>query len=397
MGTHPAGSTVLSTANFNHDATNDVLWFNPSNLDLDLWKISNAQWAGSVDIGSHPAGYTPIAHGDYNNDGTPDVLWYNPTSGDVDIWKIQNGQWAGSSSVGPHPLGAQPLGPGDFNSDGTSDVLWYNPSTNDVEVWMMQNAHWSASVDIGTHPAGWQPIGDADFDRDGTSDVVWYNPTTRDVEFWKIVNGHWAGSTDIGTHPAGYVPAGIADMNGDGSPDIVWFNGTTGDVDIGSPQTATGRPASTSARTPPAGHLLESGTLTATAISTCSGASRRPTTSRRGCCQTLRRNASLSALGGGLTYALANGLPASYVSGADGCESGFAAFGHPATAKTPVPLRNGHCGPPEVSSAVASRRYRRNDPSPLRTSREGGFPASPNPLAKRNRGRASKVLPFSPG
>jgi hypothetical protein len=29
-----------------------------------------------------------------------------------------------------------------------------------------------------------------------------------------------------------------------------------------------------------------------------------------------------------------------YVSAADGCESGFAAFGHPAAAQTPVPQRS---------------------------------------------------------
>jgi autotransporter-associated beta strand protein len=232
IGTHPAGWVPLSTADFNHDATADVLWFNASNLDVDLWKLSNAHWAGSTDIGTHPTGYNLIGPGDFNHDGTPDLLWYNPTNGDVDIWKISNGQWAGIVAVGPHPLGAQPLGDGDFNGDHTGDVLWYNASTNGAEVWMIQNGQWAASVDIGTHPAGWQPFASADIDRDGTSDLLWYNPATRDIDVWKIVNGHWAGSTDIGTHPAGYAPAGVGDFNGDGTPDIAWFNPTTGNLDI---------------------------------------------------------------------------------------------------------------------------------------------------------------------
>jgi hypothetical protein len=46
------------------------------------------------------------------------------TTGDVDIWKISNGQWAGSVDDGPHPAGWQPLGAGDFNLDGTSDIAW---------------------------------------------------------------------------------------------------------------------------------------------------------------------------------------------------------------------------------------------------------------------------------
>jgi hypothetical protein len=232
MGTHPAGYVPFRTGDFNLDGTTDILWYNSSTTDVDLWKISNGKWAGSVDIGTHPAGYNLIARGDYDHDGNLDLLWFNPTSGDVDIWKLQNGQWVGSSDVGHHPLGAQALVDGDFNGDGTRDLLWYDASSNSAEVWMMQNGQWAASVDIGTHPAGWQPIGTDDIDHDGTSDVVWYNPATRDIDVWKISNGHWAGSTDIGAHPAGYAPAGVGDFNGDGTPDIAWFNATTGDVDI---------------------------------------------------------------------------------------------------------------------------------------------------------------------
>jgi autotransporter-associated beta strand protein len=232
IGSHPAGYVPVSTADFNHDSTNDVLWYNASNRDVDLWELANGKWAASVDIGSHPAGHDLIGPGDFNHDGTPDLFWYNPTSGDVDIWKIQNGQWAGSIDVGTHPAGAQPLGSGDFNGDGTSDVLWYNPSSNDAEVWMIQNGQWAGSVDIGTHPAGYQPLANSDIDHDGTSDLIWYNPTTRDVDIWKISNGQWAGSIDVGTHPAGYAAARVGDFNNDGSPDILWFNPTTGDADV---------------------------------------------------------------------------------------------------------------------------------------------------------------------
>ncbi|MEJ0075025.1 MAG: FG-GAP-like repeat-containing protein [Alphaproteobacteria bacterium] len=232
IGPHPAGWLPIATDDFNHDATSDVLWFNSSTLDLDLWKLSNGKWSSSVDIGPHPAGYQPSLSGDFNADGTADVLWYNPANGDVDIWKISSGQWAGSVAVGPHPLGWQPATTGDFNNDGTSDVLWFNPTTGNVDIWKMQNGQWAGSVDVGPHPLGYTPIGTGDFNNDGTSDVLWFNPVTRDVDLWKISDGHWAGSTDIGTHPAGYAPAGIGDFNGDGMSDLAWFNATTGDFDI---------------------------------------------------------------------------------------------------------------------------------------------------------------------
>jgi hypothetical protein len=232
IGTHPAGYLPISTGDFNHDATSDVLWFNASNLDVDLWKLSNARWAGSQDIGLHPASYQPALSGDFNNDGTADVFWFNPTTGDTDVWKIANGQWAGSSTIGLHPLGWQPAGSGDFNADGTSDVLWFNPTTHDAEIWKVQNGQWAGSVDIGIHPAGYTPSGIGDFDHDGTSDVFWFNSTTGDTDIWKLVDGHWAGSTTIGVHPAGYAPVGVGDFNQDGTSDVVWFNATTGNIDI---------------------------------------------------------------------------------------------------------------------------------------------------------------------
>jgi len=231
IGGHPAGWLPIAARDFNHDGTSDLLWYNASNRDLDLWKIANGTWAGSVDIGAHPAGYQPSLGGDFNGDGTSDVFWFNPSSGDVDIWKVANGQWAGSASVGLHPAGYQPVASGDFNGDGTSDVLWYNPSNGNTDIWKLSNAQWAGSTTIGAHPLGWQVVGAGDFDHNGTSDVLWYNPATHDVDLWKVSNGQWAGSVAVGTHPAGYAPVGIADFNNDGTSDVLWFNAATGDTE----------------------------------------------------------------------------------------------------------------------------------------------------------------------
>ena len=132
-----------------------------------VWFRMSANSPASATSGMELAIYNLIGAGDFNHDGTPDLLWFNPTNGDVDIWKIVNGQWAGSVAVGAHPPGARPLGDGDYNGDGTGDVLWYNASSNAAEVWMMQNGQWAGSVDVGTHPAGWQPFAGADMDNDG--------------------------------------------------------------------------------------------------------------------------------------------------------------------------------------------------------------------------------------
>ena len=232
VGTHPAGYAPALTGDFNHDGTSDLIWYNATTRDTDLWTLSNGHWAGSLDVGVHPAGWTPIASGDINHDGTSDVLWFNAATNALEVWTLANGQWAASADIGAHPPGYQPAGAGDFNNDGTSDVLWFNPATGDVDLWKIANAQWAGSVDIGTHPAGYAPAGIGDFDHDGTADVLWFNATTNDVDLWLIQNGRWAGSIDLGAHPAGWSIAGIGDFNRDGTSDVLWFNAATGGVEV---------------------------------------------------------------------------------------------------------------------------------------------------------------------
>jgi hypothetical protein len=232
VGSHPAGWLPALTGDFNHDGTSDLLWFNASANDAEVWVLSNGKWSASSDIGPHPAGWQPVASGDFNHDGTSDLLWFNAATGDVDIWKISNSKWAGSIDVGLHPAGWQPIGAGDFNHDGTSDVLWFDTITNGVDLWKIANGQWAGSIDIGTHPAGYQLAGIGDFNHDGTSDILWFNANTRDVDLWLIANGQWAGSVDIGTHPAGWSIAGVGDFNRDGTSDVLWFNAATNGVEI---------------------------------------------------------------------------------------------------------------------------------------------------------------------
>ncbi len=224
--------SLTGVSDLTGDGTSDAVWYNSATGRIDLWKIANGHWAGSVDVGPHPLGWQPVGYGDLNGEGANDLIWHNPTTGNVDLWKIVNGQWAGSVDIGPHPLGYQIAGIADFNQDGTDDVLWYSPSTGSVDLWKISNGQWAGSIDVGPHPPDWQPIGTGDFDHDGTADVAWYNSTTRNIDIWKIVDGHWSASFDIGSHPAGWAPAGVGDFNADGTDDIAWYNPTTGNVDI---------------------------------------------------------------------------------------------------------------------------------------------------------------------
>ena len=162
-----------------------------SDRQVDLWKIANGQWAGSVDVGPHPLGWQPAGFGDLNGDGTNDLLWHNPSTGNVDLWKLVNGQWAGSVDIGSHPLGYQVAGIADFDLDGTSDILWYNPPTGDRNLENLERPL-ERQLRRRSSSARLAAAGIGDFDHDGTDDVAWYNSTTRNIDIWQIVNGHWS-------------------------------------------------------------------------------------------------------------------------------------------------------------------------------------------------------------
>jgi hypothetical protein len=99
--------------------------------------MENGQFTRSIDVGTHPAGYTIVGSAEFTGDGTSDVLWFNPTTGDVDLWKMQDGHWAGSVDIGLHPLGWQPIGIGDTDGNGIADVWWREGTTTRVETWML--------------------------------------------------------------------------------------------------------------------------------------------------------------------------------------------------------------------------------------------------------------------
>jgi len=83
----PAGPPS-GTADFNHDGYADLLWFQASTGNTDLWQLSAGHWAASFNLGAHPPGSVPVALGDTNADGTPDILWRDTATNRIDNWLL---------------------------------------------------------------------------------------------------------------------------------------------------------------------------------------------------------------------------------------------------------------------------------------------------------------------
>jgi len=241
LGTHPTNGTdganyqIAKTdgaADFAGNGIDDVLWTSTNSdgtIATDIWELdSNGNWAASVSPGNHPAGYTVAGSGDWTGSGTDGILWYNPSNGDVDEWQLAKGQWAASVDLGSHPGNYQIAGIGDFFDTGRDGVLWTSVNSDGTvatDIWELDsNGKWMASASPGNHPAGYQVVGVGDFTGTGTTDILWYNASTGDTDEWLIKNGQWAGSVDLGAHPGGFQIAGVGDFNGDGTKDILWHS-----------------------------------------------------------------------------------------------------------------------------------------------------------------------------
>ena len=174
--TPPASWSLAGVRDLTGDGTSDVVWYNAATGRVDLWKIANGQWAGSVDLGPHPLGWQPVGYGDLNGDGTGDLLWFNASTGNVDLWKIA--EWSVGRQREYRVASAwlpDRRAPATSTTTAPDDVLWFNPSNGKTEIWKIVNGQWSATLDLGSHPAGWAPIGAGDFNHDGTDDIAWYN------------------------------------------------------------------------------------------------------------------------------------------------------------------------------------------------------------------------------
>ena len=99
--------------------------------------MSNGQWAGSVDVGSHPAGWQPLGAADFNLDGTSDIVWYNPTTNNIDIWLIKMASGPAASMSARIPAGSVAVGVGDFDHNGVGDIMWRDTGNGHIDNWML--------------------------------------------------------------------------------------------------------------------------------------------------------------------------------------------------------------------------------------------------------------------
>jgi hypothetical protein len=98
---------AMLTADFNHDANDDVLWYNRTTGQVSAWLLKGAKITGTqelawpCDIASGCAqAWRIVDAADVNSDGKTDLTWHNSSTGEVSSWLLDgNGGVSGTSKL----------------------------------------------------------------------------------------------------------------------------------------------------------------------------------------------------------------------------------------------------------------------------------------------------------
>ncbi len=221
--------------------------------------IPGADVAAGTVLEQKPLADAPVAKGDtvvlsvagVEPEPASDILWYNSSTGETQIWLMNGYRVAGRATVlaenGSAALAGPPwsiVGINDMNGDGKPDVVWHNSANNETKSWLMDGhkivgmatvlAENGSALLIGLP---WSIVGINDMNGDGKSDIVWHNSSTTETQIW-LMDGHRvvgrptvlaeSGSAALAGPPWSIV--GINDMNGDGKPDVVWHNSSNNET-----------------------------------------------------------------------------------------------------------------------------------------------------------------------
>ncbi|WP_158621153.1 FG-GAP repeat domain-containing protein [Dyella dinghuensis] len=215
--TTPIPGSMHTPDDFNGDGTSDLLWFNPSLSQLNLWTmtatVTTGEFGGGVtQIGSRTYtvtnGYFVGAVGDFNGDGYADLV-FTSANRDLYLWtNNQHGGWT-STYITTYPSGWQLIGAGDINGDGYDDLLWLNPSACEFAYWTMQGVT-RIGYKIIPVACGYYPVSIGYYTPTNRLSIVWTS-AANDLYIWDSTGSGTGGTTGNGFNAydlTSYVPAG---------------------------------------------------------------------------------------------------------------------------------------------------------------------------------------------
>ena len=241
---------------FNGDRNGDIVWHNDATHETQIWFMRGHARIGRAtvtDAAGGPARIGPpwriAASNDFNGDGKADLLWYNASTGESQLWFMDGARLASRATVldeaGQPFLVGLPwhiVAARDMNRDGRADIVWHNRQTGTVQVWMMDREGYRVSQRLGLVAEGTAlltlatpPIAIHDLDNDGSPDLVVRNGTTVQIIFMqgvKVARRSVVHASDRSVVQLGqsWSITGANDFNRDGYGDLLLHDDASGET-----------------------------------------------------------------------------------------------------------------------------------------------------------------------
>ena len=237
-----------------------ILWHNSSSNEIQNWVMDGSQIRFRVTVlgeQGQPAlvglPWRIVGTGDFDGDGTADILWYNNSTGEIQIWFMKGAAVASRANVLAENGQPTLIGPpwsivavGDFNEDGFADILWHNSVTGETQIWIMGETRVAIRPSVlgdNGQPTligpPWSIVGTGDFNRDRNSDILWHNSSTGETQIWFMSGSKVASRATVlgedGLPALVGLPwsiVGVGDFDNDSNDDILWHNSSTGETQI---------------------------------------------------------------------------------------------------------------------------------------------------------------------
>ncbi len=252
-----AATRMASVTNdFNSDGFADILWYNSTNGESQVWHLNGPSRVGRATL---TANGSPVNIGppwriagsrDFDGDGNTDLLWYNSSSGETKIWYLNRFAFKAEATVVGEAGQPTYIGPPfrivGTNFDTKPQIIWYNTQTGETQLWRMNNNKIGSRLVVfgedGKQAFVGPPysiVGSGDFDGDGRDDIVWHNADRGEVRIWFMNDGRIVSQRSV-LEESGqvfgsgrrWVIVGTNDFNRDGMADILWHHGNTGTTQI---------------------------------------------------------------------------------------------------------------------------------------------------------------------
>lgn len=190
-----AGTYQPLVGDFNGDASDDILWYNPDSLSQPLW-IGRAgrrdPAAFQRELPSVKGDYRPFV-GDFAGDEVDDIFWYAPGAKADVIWVGARGARASFGIQGAKQEGTGTPYVLHDRTGGKDDILWYTPGRGADELWIQRDTKAGPDERIPVRIDGSYQVLVGDWNGDGQEEPFWYAPgRTPDYRWISQPDGRFA-------------------------------------------------------------------------------------------------------------------------------------------------------------------------------------------------------------